>query len=113
YPDAGIPTIPAGTPMPAPTLPPGATTLGAVAAPVVAIGRDHMQVSPVQLMPPVGTQVIVKANVVTASNLWLIDQRVEWELPRNGPGQIVEVSGGGYDAFRWPWDQPRRIDNWS
>jgi uncharacterized repeat protein (TIGR01451 family) len=77
------------------------------------MGIDHVRITPDRVMAPVGSEVVLKAGICAADGYLLADRRVEWSLSRDGAGHFVDVGERGeLDLFRWPWDTPRKIDNW-
>ena len=79
----------------------------------VPIGQDHVRIAPNRVMAPVGSEVVLKSSICGADGYLHADRRVEWLLSRDGAGQFVDVGDRGQvDLFRWPWDTPRKIDNW-
>ena len=86
-----------------------------VAPPIgaVPIGQDHVRITPDRVMAPVGSEVVLKAGICGADGYLHTDRRVEWLLSRDGAGQFVDLGDrGDVDVFRWPWDTPRKVDNW-
>jgi uncharacterized repeat protein (TIGR01451 family) len=75
--------------------------------------RDRMTITPDRILAPVGTEVVLKTGICTAEGYLLADQKVEWQLGRNGVGQFVELGGKGWvHPPLLPWNQGRKIDNY-
>jgi uncharacterized repeat protein (TIGR01451 family) len=99
----------------APVALPGASPAIAPGPPVniVPIGQDHLRITPDRVMAPVGTEVVLKAGICGADGYLHVDRRIEWQLSRDGAGQFTDIGDrGDVDIFRWPWDTPRKVDNW-
>jgi uncharacterized repeat protein (TIGR01451 family) len=124
---SGAPTAPLAPPATSSTFfnPFTPTVIGppvAVAAPTstigppagaVPIGQDHLRITPDRVLAPVGSEVALKAGICGADGYMHTDRRVEWLLSRDGAGQFVDLGDRNeVDVFRWPWDTPRKVDNW-
>lgn len=109
----GVPALgtSAGTPV---TLAMAAGPAG-VATPLgggVPTGRDYMRVTPDRILAPVGSEVVLKAGICSASGYLIANQRVEWMLPAGGTGQFVDLAERDqFSVFRWMWNTPRKVDN--
>jgi uncharacterized repeat protein (TIGR01451 family) len=63
-------------------------------------------------LAPVGSEVVLKAGVCSASGYLLANQRVEWLLSPGGTGQFVDLAERDQvSVMRWLWDTPRKVDN--
>jgi uncharacterized repeat protein (TIGR01451 family) len=107
------PTI-VGPPVAVTSGPPGSSLAQPVSpAGAIPIGVDHLRITPDRVMAPIGSEVVLKAGICAADGYLLTDRRVEWSLSRDGAGHFVDIGERGeVDLFRWPWDTPRKIDNW-
>lgn len=111
----------AGAAFPAVAATPGATAavsptniVGSTVNTAYATGpEDRLTLTPSRVLAPVGSEVILRAGVCSASGYYIVNQRVEWMIDRAGPGQIVTVGERGQlDMFRCPQNTPRKVDNW-
>jgi uncharacterized repeat protein (TIGR01451 family) len=85
-----------------------ATPLGTA----IPAGRDYLRVTPDRILAPVGSEVVLKAGVCSASGYLLANQRVEWLLSPGGAGQFVDLAERDQvSVMRWIWDTPRKVDN--
>ena len=90
------------------SLPGVATPLGSA----VPVGRRLLRVTPDRILAPVGSEVVLKAGVCSASGYLLANQRVEWLLSAGGAGQFVDLAERDQvSVMRWIWDTPRKVDN--
>lgn len=116
----GNPTAPPVTTdpvFPQPELPAvAAAAPGVPIAPVstqVATPQDRLTLSPERILAPVGTEVVLKANICTTEGYTLAEQKVEWMLARDGVGEFVEVSGkGAFHPSIFPWNAGKKTDNY-
>jgi len=68
---------------------PGAPVLGAPAVVPLAPNPQGVSLSPVRVIAPVGSEVVMIASVNGGEGYLLTSERVEWTLAADGPGQIV------------------------
>ena len=96
------PAVPVVTPVagagPAVTVPPGST---------------FVRLTPDRLVAPVGTEVFLKAGVLSADGALSPNERIEWSVARNGVGQIgtMGTQESGH-LLSW-WVAPEKIDPWT
>ena len=123
---ATLPTIPGNVTAPPVTTDPvfpqpelpatAAAAPGVPIAPVstqVATPQDRLTLSPERILAPVGTEVVLKANICTTDGYTLAEQKVEWMLARDGVGEFVEVSGkGAFHPSIYPWNAGKKVDNY-
>jgi uncharacterized repeat protein (TIGR01451 family) len=116
YPDAGVLPPPPPSVVPAAAVaPPSVVPTSVIGAPlaVVPVPQDRVVVSPERVMAPIGTEVVLRAAILSARGYLLADERIEWMLAKEGAGQFVDLNNRGeLDLFTPPWDTPRKIDNW-
>src|SRR5687767_11137575 len=99
----------------APAAAPGAVApiVTPASASMIPIAGDRLSITPARVLAPVGSEVVLKANICTTAGYTLADQKVEWMLGRNGVGQFVEVSGKGLlHPPLLPWAQGSKVDNY-
>lgn len=98
--------VPVGPPLAAPIQP-------AAAVAVRTERQDYLRISPARVLAPVGSEVVLRAGHCSRNGYLLANQRVEWILSREGAGEFVDLNDRGVvDVFRWPWNTPRKVDNW-
>jgi uncharacterized repeat protein (TIGR01451 family) len=104
---------------PAPELPAAtAAAPGVAVSPVstqvaVATPQDRLTLSPERILAPVGSEVVLKANICTTEGYTLAEQKIEWMLGRDGVGEFVEVSGkGAFHPSIYPWNRGAKTDNY-
>ncbi|QDS98002.1 DUF11 domain-containing protein [Adhaeretor mobilis] len=79
----------------------------------VARPPEVLKVSPERILAPIGSEVVIKAGICEKSGYLLSDQKLQWQLARNGVGQFVEVGGKGLlQRALLPWNQSEKIDNY-
>ena len=79
----------------------------------VATPQDRLTLTPERILAPVGTEVVLKANICTTDGYTLAEQKIEWMLARNGVGEFVEVSGkGAFHPSIYPWNAGSKKDNY-
>lgn len=75
--------------------------------------QDRLTLSPERILAPVGSEVVLKANICTTEGYTLAEQKVEWMLAREGVGEFVEVSGkGAFHPPIYPWNAGSKTDNY-
>lgn len=114
-PTAPVPAgqIPAG---PTSVLPPPPVAMPGLVAPlavVVPAGREHLRVMPNGLVAPVGSEMLLKAGVVSPEGNLVANQRVDWSVARNGVGQFSELGFRDLGQFWGFFEAPQKIDDWS
>ena len=123
---ATLPTVPGNVTAPPvttdPVFPQPELPAGAAAAPGVPIApvstqaatpQDRLTLSPERILAPVGTEVVLKANICTTDGYTLAEQKIEWMLAREGVGEFVEVSGkGAFHPPIYPWNAGSKKDNY-
>ncbi|WP_428304944.1 hypothetical protein [Lacipirellula sp.] len=124
---ASLPTVPGNTTAPPvltdPVFPQPELPAVATAAPGVPIApvstqvatepQDRLTLSPERMLAPVGTEVVLKANICTTDGYTLAEQKIDWMLGRNGVGEFVEVSGkGAFHPSIYPWNKGSKTDNY-
>lgn len=104
---------------PAPEAPAAAAATGVPVTPVSTQGvalttpQDRLTLSPERILAPVGSEVVLKANICTTEGYTLAEQKVEWMLAREGVGEFVEVSGkGAFHPPIYPWNAGSKTDNY-
>lgn len=114
-PQAGVGTPAIGTSVATPVTLAVAAGPAGVATPLggaAPAGRDYMRVTPDRILAPVGSEVVLKAGICSASGYLLANQRVEWLLPAGGTGQFVDLAERDqFSVLRWLRDTPRKVDN--
>lgn len=96
---------------------PVAAAPGVVVAPVSTavanVPQDRLTLSPERMLAPVGSEVVLKANICTTEGYTLAEQKIEWMLARDGVGEFVEVSGkGAFHPPVYPWNAGKKTDNY-
>ncbi|MEQ8210357.1 MAG: hypothetical protein RH917_11040 [Lacipirellulaceae bacterium] len=86
----------------------------ATAVPVQAARPPEvLKVTPERILAPIGSEVVIKAGICEESGYLLSDQKLEWQLARNGVGQFVQVGGRGLlEKALLPWNASEKIDNY-
>lgn len=112
---------PQATPLVAgnPTAPPVLTDPFFPAQPAAAVPvqaarpPEVLKVTPERILAPIGSEVVIKAGICEESGYLLSDQKLEWQLARNGVGQFVQVGGRGLlEKALLPWNASDKIDNY-
>ena len=119
---AGNPTAPpvlTDPVFPAPEAPAVPAATGVPVTPVSTQGvalttpQDRLTLSPERILAPVGSEVVLKANICTTEGYTLAEQKVEWMLAREGVGEFGEVSGkGAFHPPIYPWNRGSKTDNY-
>lgn len=68
-----------------------------------------LQISPQQVVAPVGAEVVVKASVCGLDGRTSPYQRVEWTLSQGGVGEIVTVGDRGSTDFLFGAPRPQKL----
>lgn len=116
--NVAVPPVLTDPVFPQPTLAaPVAAAPGVVVAPVSTVvptvAQDRLTLSPERMLAPVGSEVVLKANICTTEGYTLAEQKIEWMLARDGVGEFVEVSGkGAFHPPVYPWNAGKKTDNY-
>jgi uncharacterized repeat protein (TIGR01451 family) len=81
-------------------------------AQVVPAGCDHLQIMPPALIAPVGSEMLLKANIWSQGSL-LASRPVNWSLGQNGVGIFTEMGFRDRAQLLSFWEAPQKIDDWS
>ncbi len=74
------------------------------------VARQQVSISPGVVVSPIGSQVIVVADVPGRGSFFSGSQRVEWTLEPGGVGQLADVGRGSWlDSWRSPGNQPGMV----
>jgi uncharacterized repeat protein (TIGR01451 family) len=107
--DPFFPTVPA----PPLSTAPATTVVTPASVAVPQVAQDRLSITPQRVLAPVGSEVVLKANICTTDGYTLANQKVEWMLGRNGVGQFVELGGKGLvHPPLIPWFRGSKVDNY-
>jgi uncharacterized repeat protein (TIGR01451 family) len=103
---------------PAPVVPqvqvPAAPAPAAVvpATPVAVVGQEELILSPVRIVAPVGSQVVLLAGLRRPTGSYAPGQPIEWILSQESVGHFVEVGDEhGRHVAHWRHRAPRKLSN--
>ncbi len=110
-----IPAAPVSGVAPAlPLPPPGiAPTPVIPAAVLVPYGAEHLQIMPMTLIAPVGSEMLLKASILSGDGRLRANQRIDWSIAANSVGQFTEMGFRDRGQLLGLLEVPHKIDDWS
>jgi uncharacterized repeat protein (TIGR01451 family) len=80
---------------------------------MVPPGHEFVRLTPDRLVAPVGSEIMLKAGLVSEDGNLHPGERIEWAVARNGVGQFTDMGLRNAGQLYASLEAPQKVDDWS